>query len=114
MVKAILVLLAVIACPLLWTMIIVPLIAKFFGVPIKIGTLPIEKRNQRISKRQSFWFAGVLGWGIGFFLMGTLMARFIDGKRPTVPEDVFGFILVLVFGGLLSQWDWTYPIDKVG
>jgi len=69
MVKAILVVLAVIARPLLWTMIIVPLIAEFFGVPIKIGALPIERRNQQISKRQSFWFAGVLGWGIGLFLL---------------------------------------------
>jgi hypothetical protein len=67
MVKTVLVILAVIACPLLWTMIIVPLIAKSFGVPIKIGALPIDRRNQRLSRRQSFWFGGVLGWGIGFF-----------------------------------------------
>jgi hypothetical protein len=36
MVKTVLAILAVIACPFLWTMIIVPLIAKSFGVPIKI------------------------------------------------------------------------------
>src|SRR5882724_124999 len=103
MVKAILGVLAALVCPLLWAMIIVPLIAKFLGVPIKIGSLPINRRNQRISKRQSFWFAGVLGWGIGIFLLGTLMARFVDNKRPTILEDFFGFVSVVVFWGLLSQ-----------
>ena len=112
MVKAILVLLAVIACPLLWTMIIVPLIAKSFGVPIKIGSRPIERRDQRISKRQSFWFAGVLGWGLGFSLLCTLLARFIGDKRPTILEDFFGFFLIVAFWSVLNQSDWTYPIDK--
>jgi hypothetical protein len=28
------------------------------GVPIKIGVLPIARRNQRLARRQSFWFGG--------------------------------------------------------
>ena len=86
--------------------------AKCFGVPIKIGALPIGKQNQQISKRQSFWLAGVLGWGVALFMLGTLAARLIDHRRPTILEDLLGFILVVVFGGLLSQGDYTYPIDE--
>jgi hypothetical protein len=112
-VRVIFVVLAVIVCPLLWTAIIVPLLARFTGIPIKIGALPIEKRNPRMSDRQSFWFAGVLGWGVGVFSLGTLMARFVDGRRPTILEDLFGFVLVVVFWALLNQGGWTYPIDEV-
>jgi hypothetical protein len=114
MVKVIMVVLAVFACPLLWTMVIVPLIANFFGVPIKIGALPVKKRDPRMSERQSFWFAGVLGWGVGFSLLGTLLARFIDNRQPTILQDLFGFVGVISFWGLVDQDDWTYPTDKDG
>ena len=114
MAKFIMVLLAVFACPLLWTMVFVPLIANFFGVPIKIGALPVKKRDPRMSERQSFWFAGVLGWGIGFSLLGTLFARFIDNRQPTILQNLFGFAVVVSFWGLMNQHDRTYPIDKDG
>jgi hypothetical protein len=112
MVKTVLIILAVIACPFLWTMIVVPLIARRFGVPIKIGALPIDRRNQRLSRQQSFWFGGMLGWGIGLCLLGFLTARFIDDTRMTIPRLLYGLVGELVFGGLLSQWDWTYPLDN--
>ena len=112
MAKVILVILAVFACPLLWTMAIVPLVANLFGVPIKIGALPVKRRNPRMSERESFWFAGVLGWGIGFSLLGTLLARFIDSRRPTILQDFFGFVVVVSLWGLVNQDDWTYPINE--
>ncbi|MGA3010789.1 MAG: hypothetical protein ABSD72_11075 [Terracidiphilus sp.] len=112
MVKVILGIVAVIACPLLWTMIIVPLIGRWFRVPIKIGALPIDGRDPRLSKWQSFWIGGVLGWGIGLFLMGALTARFIDDTRTTIPKLLYGLAGELIIGGLLSQSDWTYPLDN--
>jgi len=112
MLKVVFVILAAIVCPLLWTMIIVPLIAKSFGVPIKIGALPIDRRDQRLSRRQSFWFGGVLGWGIGLFLLGALTARFINDTGTTIPKLLYGLVGELVIGGLMSQWNWTYPLDN--
>jgi len=70
MAKVVLAIVAAIACPLLWTMIIAPIVGRGFGVPIKIGALPIDRRDPRLSEWQSLWFGGVLGWGIGLSLLG--------------------------------------------
>jgi len=102
----------VIACPLLWTTIIVPLIANFFGVPIKIGVLPIARRNQRLARRQSFWFGGVLGWGIGLSLLCVLMVR-LEGTRLTIPELLPGFVLCsIITGRAFSSLDLTYSVKE--
>ena len=103
----------VIACPLLWIMIIVPLIANFFGVPIKIGVLPIARRNQRLARRQSFWFGGVLGWGIGLSLLCALMLLLLEDKPLTIPEFLYGFVLCSIFtGSASSSLDLTYPLKE--
>jgi hypothetical protein len=113
-VRAIFAILVVIVCPLLWIAIVVPLLARFTGIPTKVGALPVEKRNPRMSERQSFWFAGALGWGVGISLLGNLGARLLDGRRPTIFQNLFGFVLIVSYWGLLNQGGWTYPIDEVG
>jgi hypothetical protein len=102
----------VIACPLIWMMIIVPVVARQLGVPFKVGILPINRRDPRLGKRQSFWLAGVLGWGVGISLFGILTAQFMDHKHLTVSKLLLGVISCTVVSALLSQEDWTYPIDN--
>lgn len=104
MINTLVVVLAVIACPFIWTMMIVPLIARCFGVPIRIGSLPIDRRSQRLGKRQSFWFGGVLGWGVGLSLMGALVQRFIDQTQSSVPSLIVAFVCTLIVGGLAACW----------
>ena len=110
--NTILVILAVIACPLLWTMMIVPLIARLFGVPIKIGSLPVHRQRQPLDKTQSFWFGGPLGWGVGLSLFGGLGQRFIDQTRSTVPSLLLAIAASLMIGGVASMLDWTYPLNR--
>jgi hypothetical protein len=44
--------------------------------------------------------------------MGALTARFIDDTRTTIPKLLYGLAGELIIGGLLSQSDWTYPLDN--
>jgi len=104
MMKGVLVALVVIACPLLWIMIIVPLIAKCFRAPYKIGAFPFHRRNQSLSRWQSFWFAGVLGWGGAVFLFTASLQYFDDFSKPTVHQLLRALVIYLVAGGLLSLW----------
>lgn len=107
MMKGILVALVVIACPLLWIMIIVPLIAKCFSARYKIGALPFHRRNQALSRWQSFWFAGVLGWGGTVFLTSVLIRYFGDFKL-TVDQLLLGLVISSIVGGLLSMWNFPH------
>jgi hypothetical protein len=91
--------------------IIVPIVARRSGIPFKVGAIPTYRRDERLNKRQSFWFAGVLGWGFGFFLTGALAAVLTAPKQFTISQLLYGLISCLVFGAL-SQGDWTYPVDK--
>ena len=111
--KAALLIFAVIACPLFWTMIVVPLIANVVGVPIKVGVLPIARRNHRLGRRQSFWFGGVLGWGVGLSLFCALWVGFIEHKRLTFLAFLFSFVLCsMVAGGAASSADLTYSVNE--
>jgi len=110
--NTILLILAVIACPLLWTMMIVPLIARLFGIPVKIGSLPIHRQDQRLGKTQSFWFGGLLGWGVGLSLLGGFLQRFIDQTRSTLPSLLLAIAASLMIGGVASMLDWTYPLNR--
>lgn len=67
--EIVLAVLATFALPLLWVMENVPLIAKRFDVQYRIGALPFDREIQRLTGWQSFWFAGVLAWGFGMFLL---------------------------------------------
>jgi len=110
MLKVIVVILAVIACPTLWITIIVPLIARSIGLPFKIGSLPIDRRDKRIARVHSFWLAGVLGWGVGISVLGVLTAIFIDRTRPTI-DLLYGAAACCLVTALWTQGDWTYPLD---
>ena len=103
MMKDILFAFVVVACPLVWIMIIVPLIAKCFRAPYKIGALPLDRRNQALSRWQSFWFAGVLGWGGTVFLTSVLI-RYLGDLTLTVHQLLLGLIIDSIGGGLLSMW----------
>lgn len=101
-VEIVLVVLAVFAFPLLWVMVIVPLIARRFDVPYKVGTLPFDREIERLSGWQSFWFAGVLAWGFGLFLLAAETQLFIDRSHPTLPKLLYELVACLVLGGLWS------------
>jgi len=110
-VKVILVVLVVIACPVAWITIIVPLIARSIGLRFKLGSLPIDRRDKRIGKDQSFWLARVLGWGFGLSMLGAMTALFIDGMRPTL-DLLYGVVACCLVTALWIPEDWTYPLDK--
>lgn len=101
MMKGALLTLLVIACLLLWSMIIVPMIAKCFRVPYALGTLPFHRRNHALTNWQSFWFAGVLGWGGTVFLATALIHYFNDSKL-TIPQLLLTAVSYLIVGGLLG------------
>jgi len=89
----------------------VPLIANILGVPLKVGALPVARRNQLLAKKESFWFGGVLGWGIGLSFLGALIALLLDERRFTIPE----FFLALVLCSFVAAWvsssaDLTYSV----
>lgn len=105
MMNSIWVALVVLGCPLFWIMIVVPLIAKCFSVPYKIGVLPFSGPNQRLGKWQSFWFAGVLGWGGCVFLFGALILHFSGSTMPRIQSLLFVLVWCLFLGGLLSLWN---------
>jgi hypothetical protein len=111
MVKVILVVLSVIACPAVWITVIVPVIARSRGVPFKLGSLPIDRRDERLSKRQSFWLAGVLGWGVGLSILGSMTALLIDGTQPSL-KLLFGVIACCFVTASWTEGEWTYPLDK--
>jgi hypothetical protein len=102
-VEIVLAVLAVFAFPLLWVMVIVPLIARKFDVPYKIGTLPFDRELQRLSGWQSFWFAGVLAMGFGLFLLAAETQIFFDSSHPTLLKFLKELVACLVLGGLWSQ-----------
>jgi small-conductance mechanosensitive channel len=107
MMKGVFVTLVGVGCPLIWIMIIVPIIAKCFGVPYKMGVLPFDKK-QRLGRWQSFWFAGVLGWGICVFLVGAVIQILGDvGRKPTISALWLELVWGAFLGGLLSLWN--YP-----
>lgn len=95
--------LATFAFPLLWAMVIVPLIARKFDVPYKVGSLPFDREIRRLSGWQSFWFAGVLAWGFGVFLLAAEIQMFIDRSHPTLPKLLYELVSCLVLGGLWNQ-----------
>jgi hypothetical protein len=111
MMKLVLILFAVIVVPAIWTTIIVPLIARSIGVPLRIGSLPIDRRDKRFSKRRSLWLGGVLGWGVGISLMGTLVAVFVDGTPPTL-KLLGGVVSCCFVTALWTGGDWTYPLSE--
>jgi len=92
---------------LAWLMIVVPAIARCFRAPYKFGTLPFASRNQSLSRWQSFWFAGVLGWGGTVFAVSASLAYFSDVEhfsKLTVYQLLFRLVVFLISGGLLSLW----------
>jgi hypothetical protein len=101
--EIVLAVLAVFALPLLWVMVIVPLIARRFNVPYRIGALPFDREIQRLSGWPSFWFAGVLAWGFGIFLLVAETQFFFDPIRPTLTKLVYELLGCLVLGGLWNQ-----------
>jgi hypothetical protein len=111
MMKIIFVVLAVITCPFVWITIAVPLLARSSGLRFKVGSLPIDRRDDRLSKRQSFWFAGVLGWGVGISLLGVMTALLIDRTKPTF-ELLFGVVCCCIVTAFWTDGDWTYPLDS--
>ena len=99
--------LIVIICPLLWLMIVAPAIARCFRAPYKFGTLPFAPGNRSLSRWQSFWFAGVLGWGVTVFMVSALLAYFSDVEdfsKLTVYRLLCRLAVFLIAGGLLSLW----------
>jgi hypothetical protein len=110
MVKIVLVVVAVIACPAVWITLIVPMIARSRGVPFKLGSLPIDRRDKRLGKRQSFWFAGVLGWGVGLSILGVMTALLIDGTQPSL-ELIWGVIACCFVTAFWTGREWTYPLE---
>ena len=109
-VKVVLVVLAVIACPAVWITVVVPLIARSIGLRFKIGSLPIDRRDGWLGKRHCFWLAGVLGWGVGLSLLGALTSIFIDRTHPS-PMLVAGVVSCCFATAMCTQGDWTYPLD---
>jgi hypothetical protein len=101
--EIVLAVLAVFAFPLLWVMVIVPLIARRFDVPYRIGALPFDREIERLSGWQSFWFAGVLAWGFGMFLLVAETQLFFDPTHPTLAKLLYELVGCLVFGGLWNQ-----------
>ncbi len=106
MTKQFLVALAIVGCPIVWIVLVVPLIARGFGVPYRVGILPFDRQNERLSKWQSFWFAGILGWGICVFLVGFLILSLGEiSKKPTDPQLILILALSCLSGGALSLWN---------
>jgi hypothetical protein len=104
MMKGILLSLLVIGCLLIWILIVVPLVAKSFRAPYRFGTLPFHRRNQALSRWQSFWFAGVLGWGGTVFLSEVLIRYFDDFSKFRTHQVLLWFAVSSISGGLLSLW----------
>ena len=108
MTKGFLIALAMVGCPTVWILLLMPLIARGFGVPYKVGILPFDRRNESLSKWQSFWFAGVLGWGICVFLVGVLIHSFGEfSNKPTNPQLILILALSCLSGGALSLWNYS-------
>ena len=101
--EIVLAVLAVFAFPLLWVMVVVPLIARRFDVPYRIGALPFNREIQRLTGWQSFWFAGVLAWGFGMFLLVAEIQLFFDPTHPTAARLLYELVACLVLGGLWNQ-----------
>jgi hypothetical protein len=112
MTNAVLVCLVVIACPLLWIMMIVPAIGRLFGVPIRFWSLPIHKQEDRLSNAQSLWFGGLLGWGVGLCLLGGLIQGFVDQKRSTFFNLLLAVACSVIIGAVASRLNWTYPLNR--
>lgn len=105
MLHSVFVAMVVIACPLIWIMIVVPVLAKCFRAPYKFGTLPFDRRNQSLSRWQSFWFAGVFGWGICVFLVGFLIHYFGESSKEASSLQLALLLgLSCLFGGVFSFW----------
>ena len=77
--KAALVVLIPLALPFLWVGIIVPLVARVLGVPMKTGLWRYDRKNRHLTNSQYMWAVGVFGFGGGMFLMN-LTSRYVDWR----------------------------------
>jgi hypothetical protein len=112
--KELLVYLTAFACLVLWLGIIVPLIAKAFGVPFKFSFLQFNQQNPRLSRGQYILFVGVLSYGIGMSLFTNLLdlmeweiLGFNTAYRNTV-HTVFNIVIWPIAGLVVG----CLPIPK--
>jgi hypothetical protein len=64
---------------LLWVVVIAPIIAQAFGVPLQVGLWRGRRHNEQLNKREWILVSGVFGWGIGMFLFSTAF-DFLDWR----------------------------------
>ena len=73
-----------------------------------MGALPFDREIQRLSGWQSFWFAGVLAWGFGMFLL-VAETQLFDPLRENLQERVrnenWGTAILKTSGQSPEQFD---------
>lgn len=60
-----------IAATFFWICYLCPAIARLFHVPMAYGFYRAARENQHLSRKHYFWFVGVLGFGVGMFLLSS-------------------------------------------
>ncbi len=89
-----------------WSDVIVPLIAKLFGVPYRFAFWRVDRHNQHLRRRQYFWFVWVLGFGGGlsvFLTLSDLLRWKVLGERATDPISLsFQLGISLLAGATLG------------
>lgn len=113
--KGLLALIGSLACAWLWIGVVAPLIARTFGVPMKVGLWRVDRQNRHLTRRQFFWSFGLLGWAVGmfllFFLFDHLDWSILGSSHPSVRRTVASLIGSIVGGVAVGSLG--YPGEKI-
>ncbi len=56
-------------CGAVWIGFVAPNISRLFGVPARIAFWREPAKGRRLSRQEWIWARGVLGWGLGMFII---------------------------------------------
>jgi hypothetical protein len=110
MIKGLILAVIGLGCPLVWAWLVVPLIARLFGLRLKMAFVAEPSSNNHLSRWQYVFIWGVLSWGLAqFFLLVFLDSA--DSLLTTHPfaqaspgRILYAFSICLISGALLGLW----------
>jgi hypothetical protein len=93
----------------LWLLVGTPIVCRLFGVSLPVDFRQRKAATRQMSFGQHIWLIGMLGWGIGMFLLGQV-DRYFDSRsegylgHPASTGRIVGQLAIALAFGIGVGW----------
>lgn len=100
-----------IGCPLLWAFLLMPLLARVFGLRMKMAFVREPRSNNHLSRLQHVFAWGVLSWGLAMFLFlvilesGDSLLTMHPFAHTNPVRVAYALSICVISGALFGVWD---------